>query len=678
MPAESITMPRAGIVSRPEKGGAAIVAAAKSTTEIPRIMSEVLPLNTQAILGLENLSSHLMSLTRPGSSLLVKVLLSFILLQRFGSQRFFLPITIWRANTIVMTANTSVTPPVGIGRALAAIKNINKIAKVLSPKNSSSWSKVLLLLDFSHSDSSVLKLSLALLIVSFILASYWSRLITSLYYLPEHMPEFPPQSSITRFRLLSSQSHFVSALSILGLISIWMGKVYPRSLSFDGLGPIFCVFLIYTVVFFKKKPKLVRLLSLCIVPALLYLRSSNLQYSLRVYGDLFDKKVTISGEVQDDAAYNQYGDYEFNITKIKLPGSEDHLPGRVRVRTKQNIALYRGDMVLVGGKLKPALGSRTGSISYASVEVINHKKSTLEDLRLRFFSSIYSSLPEPHASLAIGFLAGVRSSIPKEFQDQLSKVGLTHIVAVSGYNLTILVLAVDRLGKKFSKYQRTVLAFILIFLFLLITGFSPSVVRAAVICAISISCSFFGRKISPVNIILLSALITSAINPTYLLEDIGWWLSFLAFSGVLILAPTITQLIYRSKEPGLTSSLVIESLSAQILTAPVISHIFGTFSLISLLANILVVPLIPAVMALTLIVGLVGMLSTSNLSLMLGSLPRIILTPIIIVIERLSSLPWASLQLRFSQTGVVIFYALIFLFIIISKRRLARRDAKDI
>lgn len=409
----------------------------------------------------------------------------------------------------------------------------------------------------------------------------------------------------------------------------------------------------------------------------LYIHSSNFQDSLKVYESLFGKDIQLVGIVQDDAAYNTYGDYEFNITKITFAEDGEYLPGRIRIRTKQNISVYRGNHVFVSGKLKPALGSRAGSISYSTVEVIESNVSGLEKMRLKFFAAVYSALPEPHASLGIGFLAGVRSSIPKDFQDQLSKVGLTHIIAVSGYNLTILVLAVGKLGKRLSKYQRTLLSLGLILVFLLITGFSPSVVRAAVVCFISIACTFFGRKISPINLILISAAITAGFNPTYLLEDIGWWLSFLAFFGVLVLAPAIIGSVYKQKEPGIIMGIIIESLSAQIVTAPLIAHIFGTFSVISLLANILVIPWIPLVMLLVLVVGLTGAWGL-EFARYLGVLPKIILTPVVLIIEKLSSLPWASVQLKFSQPGMLLCYLLIGLYIKLANSKIARRDKGDI
>lgn len=479
------------------------------------------------------------------------------------------------------------------------------------------------------------------------------------------MPSQPKQD---RFSPFGRQSHFVSLFCILCIAGIWLAKLrplnYPVSIHLSLVGLLG----LFIILFFKRKPSLCRLILLLVCPSLLYLSSSNFALSLRVYDDLYDSKLSIIGVVQDDAAYNNYGDYEFNISKLFMAEDGRYLPGRIRVRTKQQATVYRSNRVLVSGKLKPALGSRTGSISYAEVEVLESSLSPLEEFRLKFFSTVYSSMPEPHGSLGIGFLAGVRSSMTKEFQDQLSKVGLTHIVAVSGYNLTILVMMISRLGKRLSRYQQLLASLVLISTFLLITGFAPSIVRAAVVSCISISALFFGRKISALNIILLSALITAGFNPTYLWEDIGWWLSFLAFFGVLILAPAITQKVYKEKEPGLVAGIVIESFSAQLVTAPLIAHVFGTFSVISLLANVLIIPWIPFVMLLVFLVGTVGMLYP-QFGVLLALLPKVVLTVIIWLIEKLSSLSWASASLRFSQPGMLGCYLLVLGFIKLSRPR---------
>src|SRR5207237_6670305 len=98
----------------------------------------------------------------------------------------------------------------------------------------------------------------------------------------------------------------------------------------------------------------------------------------------------------------------------------------------------------------------------------------------RFSSGMQSALPEPQASFGLGLLIGQRNTLPQEITNQLIMVGLVHIVAVSGYNLTILVRAANRL-KLGSKYQQLLLSLGLISVFVLMTGFRASIVRAPIV-----------------------------------------------------------------------------------------------------------------------------------------------------------------------------------------------------
>jgi predicted membrane metal-binding protein len=116
------------------------------------------------------------------------------------------------------------------------------------------------------------------------------------------------------------------------------------------------------------------------------------------------------------------------------------------------LSVHRGDEITASGKMTKPLGNRQGSISFANVSSITKHLSLVERLRQLFFKAIYTNAAEPEASLGLGFLLGTRNSLPDEFNEKLNRTGLTHIVAVSGYNLTIIVEAVRRImGKKSRK-----------------------------------------------------------------------------------------------------------------------------------------------------------------------------------------------------------------------------------
>ncbi|MGQ7346814.1 ComEC/Rec2 family competence protein, partial [Streptococcus suis] len=159
-----------------------------------------------------------------------------------------------------------------------------------------------------------------------------------------------------------------------------------------------------------------------------------------------------------------------------------------------------------------------------------------EGFRQSFFAGMRTALPEPLASFALGLLVGVRALIPKDLQAQLALVGLSHLVAVSGYNLTILIVASQKALSRFGRGITLAASLWLIGLFLAVAGTSPSIVRASLVAVLALFASAYGRRFNPITLILLAAAATAFVNPVYL-TDLGWLLSFLAFFGILVLAP---------------------------------------------------------------------------------------------------------------------------------------------
>jgi competence protein ComEC len=476
-------------------------------------------------------------------------------------------------------------------------------------------------------------------------------------------------------KLLKSQANCISFCCLAMLGFIYLGKIKPLSKAVEISPLVIFVVVIFLLLAYSKKLKL-RLPTLILLCSLAYLNASNTMLRLNSYRALYGQKISLIGNVEGDGSYDQYGNYEFDLSQIKLlnpDGETSEISGKIRIKTQQRASVHRGATVFVEGKLKPAMGSRIGAVSYAQVEVIEDKLNWLEDFRLRFFTNIYSSLPEPQASLGIGFLAGMRSAIDKKLQDAMSRIGLSHIVAVSGYNLTILAVAISRLGKgRLSKYQKAVLSIGLISLFILFTGFSPSVIRAGIVSFISISCLYFGRRIRPLNIILIPAALTATLNPVYLWSDLGWWLSFLAFFGVLILAPQLNRRIFKDGEGNLLGSIAIETLSAQILTAPLIAWAFGSFSVIGFLANIIILPTVPLIMLLVFLAGMAGFLSLS-LARIITVIPKMMLTVDVWIMEKLANLDWAQLSIKVETTQMLICYGLILMLCVALSKNANRR-----
>lgn len=337
-------------------------------------------------------------------------------------------------------------------------------------------------------------------------------------------------------------------------------------------------------------------------------RGATFAERLAPYRDLYGQKVVLHVTANEDAAYAKNSQLSFEAVKAQViePYAAD-LPGRIKVSGFGTPMVYDGDVVKVEGKLRKMLGGRQGQVSFAQLEVIERRGTITDAFRRNFAAGMQNALPEPAASFGMGILVGQRSTLPEGTAAALATVGLTHVIAVSGYNLTIIVEAVRRLSGKRSKYQSALLAAVLIALFLLMTGMSASIVRAAIVSGLSILAWYYGRKHKPILLIALAACLTAGWNPLYIWSDIGWYLSFLAFFGVLVIAPLLAKRLYGSREPGFLTAILLETLSAQIMTLPLILYIFQQVSLVSILSNLLVVPLIPVAMLLALIAGLAGM-----------------------------------------------------------------------
>src|SRR5581483_4964968 len=139
-------------------------------------------------------------------------------------------------------------------------------------------------------------------------------------------------------------------------------------------------------------------------------------------------------------------------------------------------------------------------------------------------------------------------------------------------------------------------------------GFSASIVRAALVSILSLWAWYYGRRVKPMVLISLAAAITALWNPFYIWADLGWWLSFLAFFGVLVISPLITNRLFK-KTPKLFTLVFLETLSAELMTLPLILMTFSQLSIVALIANLLVVPLVPLAMLLSTVAGAAGFIT---------------------------------------------------------------------
>lgn len=386
-------------------------------------------------------------------------------------------------------------------------------------------------------------------------------------------------------------------------------------------------------------------------------RGNLVQSQLSGYRMYYGYTINLTGKISEDAEIGTNGDQRLKLIDCKINGIS--LAGQAWVSTYSKTQLKRSDSIVVHGKLKTGFGSFPASMNYAVITSVtyNHSDYGLQ-IRDWFAASVKRAIPEPQSSLAVGFLVGQHSSLPHDLDNQLKVVGLTHIIVASGYNLTILVVFSRRLMLGLSKFMATFFASSMIFGFVAITGLSPSMSRAALVSGLSLLAWYYGRKIHPLVLLPFAAAITVALNPTYLWGDIGWYLSFVSFAGVLLLAPLVHQFFWGEKQPGALKEIFIATLCAQLATLPIIIFTFGHYSVYALAANLLVLPLIPFTMILTFFAGLLGIF-LPHFSILFGLPATIILRYMTSVISYIANLPGAQGELSISALIVTLAYLIL-------------------
>jgi competence protein ComEC len=428
----------------------------------------------------------------------------------------------------------------------------------------------------------------------------------------------------------TNRSHQITLATVALLGGILVGRLWPAG-----------AWWVVAATLLLALPLLRLRLGLCVVVVLGFgiWRGATTTFDRTPLGRELGQEVTVVGVISDDPTVNDKNHTVLTVAVRQLGGQAVRQSLYLQTTNKP---LQRGYTVAVSGKLTAGIGSVPAEMYFGQVTVLSTHTSWLERLRQRFLTGIRAALPDPMAGFSLGLLIGVRALISKPLQQTLNAVGLSHLVAVSGYNLTILIQAGRRVMARVSNFTATAASLWLIAGFLVVTGFSASIVRAAMVSGLSLWTRYYGYEVRPMVLVCLPALVTAAWKPDYLLDDVGWQLSFLAFFGIMVVAPLVQRRFGR--RPNAITVLIIESTAAQATTAPLILAVFGNLSLVAPLANAVILPLVPLAMLLSFLTGAVAIVIPSAAAWI--ALPTAGLLALAIgVIQWFATWPDANLQL---------------------------------
>jgi competence protein ComEC len=313
---------------------------------------------------------------------------------------------------------------------------------------------------------------------------------------------------------------------------------------------------------------------------------------------------------------------------------------------------------------------RLPEVTIEAEEVGQQWRAGLLAFKARAQASINRLVPEPEASLLSGILLGNDAGLPASLQEAFRATGMSHIIAISGFNISLLAGGVTRLATPLIGKRRSAwLALVAIALYTALVGADAAVVRAAIMGGLYLTGNrLLGRPLYARGTLFSAAFLMTVANPL-ILWDVGFQLSFAATLGLMLYADrfhrwTSARLTPRLPERvvgplmGFLSDAVLVTLAAQLATLPLMLAVFDQVSIISLVANPLILPAQAGVMLLGGLATGLGMVAPA-LAQPVAWAAWLLLKYTTSMVALLGAVPWAAVPLALEASGAILLYGLI-------------------
>jgi competence protein ComEC len=283
-----------------------------------------------------------------------------------------------------------------------------------------------------------------------------------------------------------------------------------------------------------------------------------------------------------------------------------------------------------------------------------------DEIRARAAAGLGRGMPEREAALARGFVLGEDEEVDERTEENFRRAGLSHLLAVSGQNVTLLALLAMPLLAALAIPLRERLFWVLalIAVYVPVAGAGPSIQRAGVMGALGLLATLGGRRLSRLYALGVAALVTLAIGPD-IAADVGWQLSFAAVLGILLLARPLRERIVSRLGGGPWRGALAEgvavTVAATLATAPLIAFHFETISTTTLLANVLTLPAVAPAMWLGMCGAGLAQLPGVPLE-PLNGFNALLLAYVAQVAEWCAAPGWAEMRIHLDGRGLVLAY----------------------
>lgn len=413
-----------------------------------------------------------------------------------------------------------------------------------------------------------------------------------------------------------------------------------------------------------------------------------------------EEQVTLRGVVLTDPERDGTA-YRFQIGALQRDTAEGWRPidGRVQVTAQPGAAMaaqrgaphvrYGDRLTLTGGVESPPVFddfdyreylarqgvgavARFPSLAIDAESEGNLLLNRVYALRATLAESLQRTLPEPASALARSLLLGQRRGLPEPVREAFIETGTSHLLAISGLHVTIMLAAALALGRLAFGGARwaLLLAFAAVWAYALVSGMSPSVTRAAVMGSVFLLARALGREGAGLPALAAAAAGMTALDPR-VLGSVSFQLSFTAVAGLLLLAPPLEARLARAAErvtgdDGPTAALgrataaaLAAGIAATLGTLPLVALVFERVSYLGIPVTLLALPALPLALALSGVAALAGVV-WAPLGIAVGWLAWAPLTYLLALVDAAARLPGGLLPVGgFTPAMVWACYALL-------------------
>lgn len=395
-----------------------------------------------------------------------------------------------------------------------------------------------------------------------------------------------------------------------------------------------------------------------------------------------------------------------NVEKLRNPGGETitEVRGSVRVSLPAGSGWRYGDVLRLEGVLElPEDGEDFSYREYLAGQgiyavLVYPRASLIEggrgnpvlawiyDLRENAVRTLYRLYPDPEASLLAGILLGVEAGIPENVMDAFRKTGTSHVIVISGFNVSIIAgLFFSGANRLLGRWRGFAAAVLGIAFYTILVGAGAPVLRAAIMGSLTLGARQVGRRQDPYLALFFTAALMALFDPD-ILASLSFQLSFLATFGMVVFAGPWTEALKNFLEKHLSHELTVRltqpvseyflvTLAAQAFTLPLILYHFGQLSSVSFIVNPIILPAQPPVMVLGGLSAILGML-VFPLGKALSWLAWLFPAYTIRMVEIFARFTWANIAVGQAWIGWLwIYYGAICLWLLkpeILKRLLSR------